>query len=91
MSRDWNAIRAIVAKDFAAIRRAKGVVLPMLLVPFILLVILPFGIGLAARSAHAPDLHTVLGNMPHDLARPIVRLPRREQLVVLVDGYLLAP
>jgi ABC-type Na+ efflux pump permease subunit len=28
---------------------------------------------------------------PNGLTRPILRLPRREQLVVLVNGYLLAP
>ena len=35
MTRDWVAIRAVVAKDFTAIRRAKGVVIPMLIVPFL--------------------------------------------------------
>jgi len=89
--RDWGALRAVIARDFAAIRRSKAVVLPMLLVPFLLLVVMPFGIGLAANSAHSPDLHSILAKLPGDLARPIVRLPQREQLVVLVDGYLLAP
>src|SRR5205823_13815381 len=32
-----------------------------------------------------------LDNIPGDLARPILRLPEREQLIVLVNGYLLAP
>jgi ABC-2 type transport system permease protein len=84
-------MRAIVARDFAAIRRSKGVVLPMLLVPFLLLVVLPFGIGLAARSVQSPDLHSILSKLPGDLAGPILRQPPREQLVILVDGYLLAP
>jgi ABC-2 type transport system permease protein len=89
--RDWGAMVAVVGKDLTAIRRAKGVVLPMLLVPFILLVILPFGIGLAARSVAHPDLHSLLDKLPGDLAAPIKRQPAREQLVILVDGYLLAP
>jgi ABC-2 type transport system permease protein len=88
---DWGVMRAVVAKDFSAIRRAKGVVLPMLLVPFLLLVVMPFGIGLAARSAHAPDLHGILSKLPSDLAGPINREPKREQLIILVNGYLLAP
>jgi len=91
MSRDWNAIGAVLAKDFAAVRRSKAVVIPLMAVPFILLVVLPFGIGLAARSAHPPDLTSVLSSLPHDLARPILRVPQRQRLVVLVDGYLLAP
>jgi len=89
--RDWNAMRAVVVKDFTAIRRSKAVVLPMLLVPFLLLVILPFGIGLVARAAHSSDLHNVLNKLPAGMARPILRQPPRQQLVILVDGYLLAP
>jgi len=90
-SRDWAAMRAVVAKDFRAIRGAKAVVLPMLIVPFLLLVVLPFAIGLAARGAHSTDLHHVLDKLPGGLAKPILRQPPREQLVILVDGYLLAP
>ena len=89
--RDWNAMRAVVVKDFTAIRRSKAVVLPMLLVPFLLLVILPFGIGLVARAAHSSDLHNVLNKLPAGMAKPILRQPPRQQLVILVDGYLLAP
>ena len=89
--RDWNALLAVVAKDFTAIKRSKAIVLPMLLVPFLLLVVLPFGIGLVARSAHSSDLHNVLNKLPGGIARPILRYPPREQLVILVDGYLLAP
>jgi len=89
--RDWGAMFAIVSKDIGAVRRAKGVVLPMLLVPFILLVVLPFGIGLAARSVHNADLGSVLAKLPGDLAAPIRRQPAKQQLVILVDGYLLAP
>ena len=91
MNRDWAAIRAVVARDFTAIRRAKAVVLPMLIVPFLLLVVLPFGIGLAARAAHGADLHNILSRLPGGIARPILRQPPRQQLVILVDGYLLAP
>src|SRR5439155_468544 len=38
-----------------------------------------------------PDVHPLLGRLPHSLGSPIARLPEREQLVVLVDGYLVAP
>jgi ABC-type Na+ efflux pump permease subunit len=91
MSTRVDAVRAIAAKDFTAVRRSKGVVLPMLMVPFLLLVILPLGVGLAARNAHPPDVSSMLRALPGGLARPILTLPRRERLVVLVDGYLLAP
>ena len=87
---DWTVIATVVAKDLTAVRRSKAVVLPMLLVPALLLVVLPAVIGLAARDQTA-DLGRFLGSLPGDVARPILDLPEHEQLVVLVNGYLLAP
>ncbi|MBV8295932.1 MAG: ABC transporter permease subunit [Acidimicrobiia bacterium] len=86
-----HAIRAIAVKDFTAVRRSKGVLLPMLIVPFLLLVVLPLAVGIAARNAHPPDVSSMLRALPGGLARPILLLPRRERLLVLVDGYLVAP
>jgi ABC-type Na+ efflux pump permease subunit len=86
-----DAIRAITLKDFTAVRRSKGVMLPMLIVPFLLLVVLPFIVGLAARNAHPPDVSSMLRTLPHSLAKPLLDLPPRQRLVTLVDGYLLAP
>jgi ABC-2 type transport system permease protein len=91
MSLDTRAIRAIVIKDVTAVRRSKAVVLPMLLVPVLLMVVLPLIIGLMARAPKAPDVTPLLHLAPKGLINPILRLPRREQLVVLVNGYLLAP
>jgi ABC-2 type transport system permease protein len=88
---DWGVIRAIVAKDLLAVRRTKGVLIPMIAVPFLLMVVLPFGIGMAARAPESPRVATMLANLPGDFAEPILELPEREQLVVLVNGYLLAP
>src|SRR5436305_11073267 len=88
---DWAAVRAVFAKDFAAVRRSKAIVLPMLIVPFLLLIVLPLVIGLAARSQTHFDLSRFLDNIPGGLAKPILKLPEREQLIVLVNGYLLAP
>ena len=87
----WSSIRAVAAKDFTAVRRSKGVMLPMLVVPFLLLIVLPLGVGLAARNAGAPDVTKMLQSLPGGLAKPILHLPPRERLVTLVDGYLLAP
>ena len=87
---DWGVVRAVVGKDLLAVRRSKAVMLPMLLVPALLLVVLPALVGWAARSS-APDVQGFLNGVPGDLAEPILRLPKREQLVVLVNGYLLAP
>ena len=84
-------MRAIIAKDFIAVRRSKAVVIPMLAVPALLMIVLPLLVGWAARSQQDPDVSRILGSMPGDLARPILELPQHEQLIVLVNGYLLAP
>jgi ABC-type Na+ efflux pump permease subunit len=84
-------MRAIIAKDLIAVRRSKAVIIPMLAVPTLLMVVLPLAVGLAARAQENPDVGRILSSMPGDLADPILSLPAREQLIVLVNGYLLAP
>jgi ABC-2 type transport system permease protein len=86
-----RSMLAIIAKDLLAVRRSKAVMLPMLIVPALLMVVLPLLIGIAARQAQVPDLSPVLDRLPDSIARPIAVLPERERLVVLVNGYLLAP
>ncbi len=56
-----------------------------------LFVLLPGAVGFAARSVHNVNIDSFLGRLPGNAAGPIRRLPEREQLVVLVNGYLLAP
>jgi ABC-type Na+ efflux pump permease subunit len=87
----WPSVRAVVAKDLLAVRRSKAVLVPMLAVPALLLVVLPALVGLAARGQASPDLSSFLARLPGDIAAPIRALPADEQLVVLVNGYLLAP
>jgi ABC-type Na+ efflux pump permease subunit len=88
---NWTAVRAVMGKDLAAVRRSKPIVLPMLIVPFLMLVVLPAIIGYTARAQTRFDVSRFLTNLPGDIAEPILRLPVRQQLVVLVNGYLLAP
>jgi ABC-2 type transport system permease protein len=87
---DWGAVRAVVAKDYRAIRRSKPIVIPMVAVPGLLLVIVPFFIGLYARNAEVNDIERALDRLPGGFADPILDLPTEERLVVLV-AYLLAP
>lgn len=85
-----QAIRAVMAKDLTAIRRSKGVMLPMVIVPTLLLVVLPLAISLAAVSHTAPDAGQLLKQVPSSISHRILHRPPREHLVLLVDGYLLA-
>lgn len=91
MSVDWTAVRGVVAKDLTAVRRSKSVVIPMLAVPVLLMIVLPAAIGMAARATAGIGVERFLDSVPGDLAEPILSLPQDEQLVVLVNGYLLAP
>ena len=87
----FSPMRAVMARDLTAVRRSKAVILPMLIVPFMLLVLMPAAIGVAARSVHGTNVTDYLNRLPHGVVAPILRLPAREQLVVLVSGYLRAP
>jgi ABC-2 type transport system permease protein len=89
---DWNAIATIVGRDMRAVRRSKAIVLPMVFVPTVLLVLMPIGIGIIARNAPTEQVQSALSSsLLSDLAGPILDLPERERLVVLILGYLLSP
>lgn len=78
-------------KDLTAVKRSKAVVLPMLLVPVLLFIVLPAFLGIAARATASDATPKLLSSLPAPLAEPLEGLPVQEQLLVLVDGYLLAP
>lgn len=86
-----GVLRAIMWKDLTAVKRSKAVVLPMLLVPVLLFIVLPAFLGIAARATASDATPKILSSLPTPLAEPIEGLPVQEQLLVLVDGYLLAP
>lgn len=91
MTIDWSVVRAVVGKDLRAVRRSKALWLPMLLVPTVLLVVLPLVVAVLATRTANPDVSQFLDRLPGDIAEPITRLPADQQMVVLVNGYLLAP
>jgi len=89
---DWPVVWTIVRRDLTAVRRSKGVVIPMLLVPTLLMIVLPLVIGVAARRVSGPTTSiSFLDAIPDRLAEPIAALPPQEQLLTLVLGFLLAP
>jgi ABC-type Na+ efflux pump permease subunit len=87
--RDWDAIRTVVRKDLTAVRRSKAITLPMIIVPVILLVFLPFSLGALAKNV---DPGAALQSpLVKDLLKGVVDLPEQQQLPVLVLCYLLSP
>src|SRR6185436_3362745 len=88
---NWPAIRAVVMKDLTAVRRSKAVLYPMLLVPTLLLVVLPLGLTLAARSRPDTNVEGFLATFPGALRHALEGVPPHERLIMFVDGYVLAP
>lgn len=88
---DWHAMRAVVAKDFRAVSRAKAVVIPMIAVPVLLLLLIPSGLMLLAKSGGAAGVTDSLGRLPGPLRDHLLSFPADERLVILIGGYLLAP
>ena len=89
---DPNAVRTIIGRDLRAVSRSKAIVLPMVLVPLVLLVLVPAGIGLLASNVPTDQIENALRSpLLERIAEPILALPQDEQLVVLALGYLLAP
>jgi ABC-type Na+ efflux pump permease subunit len=86
---DWHAIGAVIARDLTAIRRSRAIVLPMVLVPFMLMVIMPTILGLFARTAGEVDIQDALRSF--SVPEEIGGLPGDEQLLVLILGFLMAP
>lgn len=91
MGFDIPAIRALMRRDFAAIRRSRAIVIPMVLVPTMMLVFMPAMISYAARGADPSTANRLLESLPEGLADPVNALPEAERLVVLVNRYMLAP
>lgn len=88
---DRGAVRAVLWKDITAVKRSKAVVLPMLLLPAVMLLGLPIAVGIIASGSAPMDISNLLRGVPANLAAPITSLPPRQQPVVLVLGYLIAP
>jgi ABC-type Na+ efflux pump permease subunit len=93
---NWRAIKAIVRKDLKVVLQNKGVVIPMIVVPIMILMALP------ALAAFAPALQDIPGtpvsgldgfieNMPAGLQSELAGYDEIQTMIVLMLVYLLAP
>jgi hypothetical protein len=93
---NWRAIRAIVRKDLKVALQNKGVSIPLIVVPAILMVILP------AISALVPlfednlatslqEFKTFLAQMPPGLQSQLAGYDEAQTLIVLILVYFFAP
>lgn len=94
---NWRSIRAIVKRDMLAVVRSKGVMLPLILVPLILMVLLPGGLGYfipvlnQMPGANLPDIDQLLGMMPPTVLEQFADYNLDQIMIVFMLVYMFAP
>lgn len=95
---NWRGIRTVVRKDLTVVFRSKMIVLPMILLPVILQVLMPAGIGLAVvfggdsfASSTASDLQMMLRAIPPAIMDRWQGLSPAELFLMLALVYMFAP
>ncbi len=91
-----RAIFAIVRKDLKVAIQNKGVVLPIIILPLILFVVLPWVMAYVASmtgtaSASLSNVGQLLERMPAGLMHELIGYNQEEQLTVFLLVYMLAP
>ena len=88
---NWRAVKAIVRKDLKAVFRSKGVVLPLILVPLIMLVLMPglaaIGPALDVEGAELSDILVLTESMPASLQAELAGLETAQVWVVVMIIY----
>ena len=91
-----RAIRAIVYKDLKVALQNKGVVLPIIILPLILFVIIPWVMVYASSIADvtgssASNMDEILVRMPAGLLSELSSYTQDQKLIVFTLVYMLAP
>ena len=91
-----RAILAIVRKDLKVAIQNKGVVLPIVILPLILFVIMPWVMAYASSLTHLSgssisNLDEMLKRMPAGLLHELSGYTQEQQLIVFSLVYMLAP
>jgi ABC-type Na+ efflux pump permease subunit len=91
-----RAIQAIVRKDLKVALQNKGVLLPIIILPVILFVVLPWVMAYASTMAGATgmsisNVDELLARMPAGLLNELSRYTQQQQIVVFTLVYMLAP
>ena len=85
---NWRAIRALMRKDLLAVRRSRIVMLPLIILPLILIVLFPTGLGLAARllpealAGETSDLQQLLDSLPPSVQQEIAGLSAADSVMI---------
>ena len=92
----WRAIRAIVRKDVKVALQNKGVSIPLIVVPVVILGVLPLLAAFAPALQSIPGapfagLEDIVKQMPGGLRDALAGLDEAQALIVLALVYFLAP
>ena len=94
-----RTIFAIVRKDLKVVSQNKGVMLPIIILPLILFVVLPWGVTLVPTLTNmagvsADDFNNIqemINNMPAGLKQELAGYDPNQMIVVYLLVYMLAP
>lgn len=93
---NWSLIRAVIRRDLTLVSRNRGVVLPMILVPLIMLVALPALAAFVPSAVSMPgaslsDMESFMERMPAGLRGELASYDEIQRVVVLMLVYFFAP
>jgi ABC-type transport system involved in multi-copper enzyme maturation permease subunit len=94
--RNWRGIGAIVRKDLMVVRETKGVSIPMIVIPFLVLVVIPSMATFAPLLRQMPvsllaGVNVFLEQAPGNIRTEFARYNEVQSIVVLSLGYFMAP
>lgn len=95
---NWRAIYAIVSKDLKVIRRSRGVMIPLIVVPVLICALLPalFAalpqfMGDLMNAETQNDMDAWLGQLPPSFQQEFAAYTEPQRMVILLAGYYFAP
>lgn len=93
---NWRGIRAIVRKDLRVVRENKGVSIPMIIIPILVLVVIPTMATFAPLLQYIPasllaGVNLFLEHAPNSIQAEFARYDEVQSIVVLSLGYFMAP
>lgn len=93
---NWRAIFAIVRKDLKVVLQNKGVLLPIVIIPLVLFVVLPWMAAFAPRlvnmaGASLDELDKLIAHMPAGFQVSLAGFNLDQKVIVFFLVYMLAP
>ncbi|MBX3014128.1 MAG: ABC transporter permease subunit [Caldilineaceae bacterium] len=91
---NWRAIWAIIEKDLKIVLHSKSVTIPLVAIPLLVTVVLPFAAGMAVRMGNLADqidIAQLMAMLPVGLAQQLVGLTTEQALLSFLLVYFFAP